>query len=95
MSGYSITKTGRSKLVFILSIVVSLFWFPGQVVNVYHFALTGAIFEFLWFPIVATTFILPIVSFIFLVKEKFSLRSFYLYSILIVVTTILVLVFLK
>ena len=97
MPGYSrsFTKTGTSKIIFILSIIVSLFWFFGQFINVYRFPLVGAIFEIIWFPIVVMTIGLPIMSFIFWVKEKFSLRSFYPYSILIVVTTILVIVFRK
>jgi hypothetical protein len=88
-------NTKTSKIVFILSVIVSLFWIFGQIINVYHFALVGAIFEMLWFPVVAMTAVLPIVSIIFLIKEKFSFRSLYLYSFFIVATTILALVFRK
>ncbi len=87
-------RAGNSKIVFILSILVSLFWIFGQVINVYHFPFIGAIVELLWVPVVAMTFLLPVVSFIFLVKEKFSLRSLNLYSLLIVAATILIVQFL-
>jgi hypothetical protein len=40
-------------------------------------------------------FILPIISLILWVKEKFNLGSLYLYSILIVVATILLMIFSK
>jgi hypothetical protein len=78
-----------SKIVFILSIIVSGFWLLGQVINVYRFALVGAIFEILWLPAIAMLFALPIISLILMVKEKVNVRSLYIYSILIGVATIL------
>ncbi|MFT6166382.1 MAG: hypothetical protein ACJAV5_000489 [Vicingaceae bacterium] len=60
-------KTSSSKtasIVFILSVLASAFWIMGQLVNVYHFAVVGAIFEILWLPMIGLLFTLPIVSFI-------------------------------
>jgi hypothetical protein len=91
----SVTKTNTSKIVFILSVLVCLFWITGQVINVYHFPAVGAIFEILWFPIVAMTIGLPIISFIFWVKEKFTLRSLFPYAILIIVATVLIMILRK
>lgn len=85
------SRTG--KIVFILSIIVSGYWWLVQVTNVYSFALVGAIFEILWLPVLAMLFVLPIISLILLVKEKVNVRSLYIYSILIGVTTILFMVF--
>ncbi len=82
-----------SKMVFILSIIVSGYWWLGQVIDVYSFALVGAIFEILWLPVLLMLFALPIISLIFLVKEKVNVRSLYIYSILIGVTTILFMIF--
>ena len=79
----------KPKVVFILSILASVFWYIGQTVNVYYFAVVGAIFELLWLPIIALLIILPIFSFIYLVKEKFNLKSLYLYSFLILMSTFL------
>jgi len=78
-----------SKIVFILSIIVSGFWWLVQVINVYSFALVGAIFEILWLPAIAMLYALPIISLILFVKEKVYLRSLYIYSILIGAATIL------
>jgi len=78
-----------SLIILILSIIVSGFWWLGQVIDVYHFDLVGAIYEILWLPVLALLFILPIVSFIFWVKAKFRLRSLYLYSFLILLMSIL------
>lgn len=84
MTGHSAAfkKTKTSKIVLLLSIFISVYWIFGQVMDIYSNAGVGAIFEILWFPAMAATVILPIVSVINLFKEKFSLRSLYLYSIL-------------
>ena len=70
------------KPVFVLSLFVSLFWLSGLAINVYRFAIVGAVIEIIWLPAIALTFIMPVISFVFLIKEKFSLRSLYLYSFL-------------
>ena len=93
LAAFNISIT--SLIVFIMSILVSGFWWLGQVINVYRFDLVGAIFEILWLPVLAMLFILPIISLILWVKEKFNLGSLYLYSILIVVATILLMIFSK
>ncbi len=83
----------NSKIVLILSIFTSGFWYLGQNIDVYRFVLVGAIFEILWLPMLAMLFFLPIISLILLVKEKFNIKSLYLYSILIIIATILFMVF--
>jgi hypothetical protein len=82
-----------SYISFSLSIVIFLFWALGQMTNVYRFALIGAIYELLWLPMLMMIFILPVFSFVFLVREKFNIKSLYLYTIIVTVTNILLLVF--
>jgi hypothetical protein len=82
-----------SKVVFILSILSSGFWCLGQVMNVYRFTLVGVLFEILWLPALGVLCLLPIFSLLVLVKEKGSIKSFYIYSIIISVATILSMVF--
>lgn len=84
-----IAKSKIPKIVFMLSILTSIFWCVGQLVNVYYFAIVGVIFEIIWLPMIALLIILPILSLIYLVKEKFMLKSLYLYSFLIILATIL------
>ena len=79
-----------SKIVFLLSIIVSGYWLLGQVINVNSSALVGAIFEILWLPVLAMLFVLPIISLILLLKEKANIRSLYVYSALLGVATILI-----
>jgi hypothetical protein len=77
-----------SKIVFILSILASGFWWLAKGINVYRFAIVGAIYELLWIPVLGMLFLLPIMSLVLFVKERVSLRSLYIYSILIVLATI-------
>lgn len=85
-------KINLSSIIFIVSILVSLFWWTSQVIDVYHFKLIGIVYEIIWLPAIAALFILPVISAVFWGKEKFKLKSFYLYSILIVVITILAMI---
>jgi hypothetical protein len=85
----------KGKILFILSIIVSGYWWMGQVINVYNSAFVGAIFEILWLPFLLILFVLPIISLILLMKEKFDVRSFNIYSIIISVITILFMIFSK
>jgi hypothetical protein len=95
MKEYStLFKNSRtSKMVFLLSIIVSGYWWLGQVINVNSVALVGAIFEILWLPVLVMLFVLPIISIILLLKEKVNVRSLYVYSILLGVATILIMLF--
>lgn len=86
-------NTRTSKIVFILSIVASGYWWLVQGINVYSSAIVGAIFEIMWLPVLAMLFLLPIFSLIFLLKEKINVRSLYIYSILINVATICFMIF--
>jgi hypothetical protein len=80
----TIFKNSRlSKILFGLSIIVFTYWRIGHVINVYRFAVVGAIYEILWLFMILGLFGLPVISLIFLIKEKFSFRSLYLYTILI------------
>jgi hypothetical protein len=83
----------RSKIVFLLSLIVAIFWYAGQYTSVYNCPLAGAIYEILWLPATGLLFALPVISAIYLFKEKFNIRSLYLYSLLIIGLTILFLRF--
>ena len=84
-----INKSKTPILVLLLSILTSIFWCLAQLVDVYYFSVVGAIFEILWLPMIGLLVFLPIFSLIYLVKEKINLKSLYLYSFLIILTTFL------
>ncbi len=82
-----------SVVVFVLSWYVALFWLLGNLFDVYRFAVTGALFEILWLPVLALTFILPLVALVLFIQDKFSFRSLNLYSFLLVIGTALIMIF--
>lgn len=51
-----------------------VFWI---IKDVYKYAVVGAIFEFLWFPMLLALFTIPIISAILWAKEKWSFRTLY------------------
>jgi hypothetical protein len=86
-------NSSLSKVFFAVSIFCFVFWMLGQTIDVYHYAIVGAIFEILWLFMLLMLFVLPIVCFVFLVKEKYNLRSLYLYSIILSIGTLLLMIF--
>ena len=88
-------NSSLSKIFFILSIVVLVFWSTGQIIDVYRYAAVGAIFEILWLFMLLMLFILPIIALVFLIKEKFSFKSLYLYTLTVTVINILLMIFIK
>jgi|SRR5690554_61346 len=82
-------KSKTSKIIFILSILTAVYWCFVMFVDVYRFVVVGAIYELAWLPMLLCVYSLPIVSFIFFYKEKFSLRSLNLFAFLISVATLL------
>lgn len=75
--------SGLSKVFLILSIVALLFCIGSFYIDVYRFAVVGAIFEFLWLPVMALLALLPLVAILCWVREKFSFRSLFLYAFLV------------
>jgi len=86
-------KNSRTSIiVFILSIITSGYWWLAKGINVYNYAIVGAIFEILWLPVLGMLFSLPIISLTFLIKEKINVRSLYIYSMLIGIASIIFMV---
>jgi len=82
-------KSRTKKIVLGLSLLTAVFWSLGQLINVYSFAVVGAVFEILWLPMLALLVFLPVISLIYWVKERFSIKSSFLYSLLIILVTFL------
>lgn len=77
-------------MVFLLSLFVAAYWIISLSINVYSYAVVGAIFELSWLPALLLTALVPIAAILFWAKEKFSLRSFYFYALLVEVAALLV-----
>jgi hypothetical protein len=88
-------NSSLSKIFFILSLIVLVFWSVGQIIDVYRYPAVGAIFEILWLFMLLMLFILPIIALAFLIKGKFSFKSLYLYTLIVAVINILLMIFIK
>lgn len=82
----------QSVLVFLVTIIVSFYWFLAQVLDVYRFPALGAMYEMSSVGMLIILFGLPVFSFIHWAKDKFHPRSLYFYSLLILGITIVVLI---
>ena len=78
-----------SRIFLLCSFIVCLFWIIAYTVNIYAFAITGAVYEILWLPMLLFIFLVPVVAVFMWVMQKFSFRSHYLYALLLVVSMIL------
>lgn len=82
-----------SKILFTLSIMIFVFWFVNYKIDIHNYALVGAIFDLLWLFMLIKLCIIPVLSFIHLIREKFNFRSLHLYTFIIAVTNIFLAVF--
>jgi len=56
-------------IVFVLTIIVTLYWYLPLLFSVYRLPFIGAIYEVLWIFMLVGLFALPVISFIFWVKN--------------------------
>ncbi len=70
------------KIILSISFIVLAFWIVVQNINVYRYAVVGAIFEILWMPMIAVLFLVPFVSFYFWYKDQFRFSSKFFYLLL-------------
>ncbi len=87
-------NTLASKIILLSAAITFVFWLCSKLIDVYKFVFLGVVFEILWLPILALTFIIPLLSLALWVKTKFDFKSYYFYSFLISVLTILIFQFL-
>lgn len=80
-----------NKVLFVISIIVVIIVLIGRVINVYHFAVTGAIFELINLPTLALLFGLPLYCLYVFWKDRFNPKSLALYSALLLIMTIFLL----
>lgn len=81
------------KIIFTFSLMVSLFWISSQQFNVYQHAVLGAFFELLAIPMLLLYVVLHTVSFIILIKERFSFKTYAFYSFLLLFATFIFVVY--
>lgn len=70
-------------ILFLATVISCMYWLIANLTNVYAIALLGVVFELIWLPMVAAVFLLPTACVFLWVKEKCTVKSYNLYSILI------------
>ena len=78
MGAISRINTRLIVLIAVFTIVVS-FWYTAHTVNVYEHAVTGALFELMALPFVALAIAVPVVAVIYWHRQKWSVKSPFLY----------------
>ena len=94
-SKYNFKNTLFSKIILTLSIIILIFWILSHSIDIYQIAFLGAVFESLWLFMLLGLLIIPILSIVFFIVEKFSFKSLYLYTLIISIITILLMVILS
>jgi hypothetical protein len=77
------------KIILLFNVIVLTFCIVSQNVNVYRYAIIGAIFELLWLPIMVITILIPFASIYYWYNDKFKVTSQFFYLLLLYVLSIL------
>ena len=86
-----IANTKQSKLIFGFSLLTLMLVIIFQSIDIYKYAIVGALFEMLWLFIIAAVFILPLIAIWGLFKNGFSLKSYYFLCIFISAVSLVIL----
>ena len=80
------------RILFLLSLLSAIYWFVANSINVYQYAIVGALFELTSIPMLIALLVVPAFSLYYWYKEKFNLKSIYFYAFLIGIATFLLLI---
>jgi NADH:ubiquinone oxidoreductase subunit K len=70
------------KIILLFNVIALIFCIVSQTVNVYRYAIIGAIFELFWLPIMAIIILIPFASIYYWYKDKFKVTSQFFYLLL-------------
>jgi hypothetical protein len=76
-------------MIFFLSFFACIFIVLANTTDVYHYTLTGVIFEMLWLPVLGLALLLPIYIIVLFVKNKFRFKPLHFVSLFAVVSALL------
>jgi len=77
-----------SNIIFILSLLSSGYWLSSRFIDFSQTAVLSAFSEILWLPMLGLLFFIPVLSPVFWIKAKLSIKSLYLYATLLNLLTI-------
>ncbi|MCY1531491.1 hypothetical protein D9M68_667190 [compost metagenome] len=72
-------RNGLFRILLFINLFAIAIWIVGQNINVYRYAVIGAIFEMLWLPIMISIILIPFIALYFWYKDKFIATSKFLY----------------
>lgn len=76
-----------------VNVFTFIYWLVSKKIDVYEYAFVGAIFELLWLAMLASVFIIPLISIATIITQPSSIKLLAIYSFLISIATLLVLQF--
>lgn len=79
---YTAKQSSSGLLMLAISLLGLLFISVAGAIDVYRFRITGAIYEFIALPLTASSFVCPVFSAVYWIKERFSKTSFNLYALI-------------
>lgn len=82
--------SGIEKAIMLANIFAAIYWIGSRFIAIYTFAAVGAVYEFLWLPVLFVLFILPLFSFLLWAGEKFKVRSANLFNLSMALITVFI-----
>ena len=79
------------RILFLLSLLSVIYWLVANSINVYQYVIVGALFELTSIPMLIALLVVPILSLYYWYKEKFNLKSLYIFIMVISVVALLLL----
>lgn len=86
-------ETNWFSILLLVNFFAVTFWIVSQNVDVYRYAIVGAIFELFWLPIIASLLLMPFVSIFFWYKDKFKKKSKFVYLLFVSLLSIILALF--
>jgi len=83
-----IQKKNTPELFFLLNCLLLILWIILQTIDVYAYAIVGALFEMIWLPMILCFIVTPFVHLFWWHKEKFKVDSKIPYFLILSIVTI-------
>lgn len=80
-----------AQIVFLVSLLVSMYWIGVQNIDVYQWAFIGAIFEMMSLLFIGALFSIPLLILVLSIINKLNISVWYYISFVITITTLILL----
>ncbi len=83
----------QSKILLYISCFILVYWFLTKLIDLYDYAIIGAIYELTALIFLFATFLMPILALVFWIKSKFSTKIKIISPVIISIISILVMIY--